>query len=242
MHRLGGLVTEALDEIFDLGNLFLLVLVSAQLTFTPFRAKLYVFVVLHTIVHHLSARNLQCAIRNVVDERAIVAHQDNGIRIAREELLQPADTLDVQMVGRLVEQQHIVTGQQKFGQLDAHAPSAGEFSCGALQIFAVEAQTGERSLDFCVIVLRTHHLQTVVFAAEGFDELHIFRRIVVGATGKFVVQSAHAVLELMNVGKSFFHFGSHRRIVAEHHHLREVSHTYIALHGHVPVGRLLNAG
>ena len=53
-----------------------------------------------------------------------MADQHHCIGTGREESLQPLDTLDVQMVGRLVKKQHIRFPEQKFGQFDSHTPSS----------------------------------------------------------------------------------------------------------------------
>ena len=48
--RLGGIVAKTLNEIFGILNLLLLILVSANLLFTPFFAKLHIFRIRHPIV------------------------------------------------------------------------------------------------------------------------------------------------------------------------------------------------
>ena len=74
LHRFGGFIAETLDEVLDVGNLLLLIFVSPQLTFATLGTKFHVLVVLHAIVHHFSARDLQCAVRDVVYERAVVTN------------------------------------------------------------------------------------------------------------------------------------------------------------------------
>ena len=102
LHRFGGFVAETLDEVLDVGDFLLLIFVSPQLTFATLGTKFHILVVLHTIVHHFSARDLQCAIGDVVNERAVVTYQDDCIGISRKELLQPTDTLNIEVVGWLV--------------------------------------------------------------------------------------------------------------------------------------------
>ena len=46
----------------------------------------------------------------VVQEVAVVGNRHHGARKAREELLQPIDRLGVQVVGGLVEQEHVGLG------------------------------------------------------------------------------------------------------------------------------------
>ena len=78
LHGLGGLIAEAFDEGLHVGYLFLLVLVSPELLLAPLLAQGDVFVVLHVVVDDPSARDFQGAVRHVVDERAVVAHQHYG--------------------------------------------------------------------------------------------------------------------------------------------------------------------
>ncbi len=54
----------------------------------------------------------------VVEEIAIVRHRHHGAGVAHQELLQPVDRLGVEVVGRLVEQQHVGIGQQQLAQRD----------------------------------------------------------------------------------------------------------------------------
>ena len=134
LHGFGGLIAETFDELPHVGHLLLLVLVGPELLLTTLLAQLDVFVVLDLIIYNVSAGNLQGAVGDVVDEGTVVADQhDGGRRLARQQFfLQPANGLDVQVVGRLVEQQHVGALQQNLGQLDAHAPASAELAGGTL--------------------------------------------------------------------------------------------------------------
>ena len=56
---------------------------------------------------------------------------------------QPERRFQVEVVGRLVEQQQIGVGEQRGGEGDAHAPAAGEFFDRPLLRGLVEAEAGE---------------------------------------------------------------------------------------------------
>ena len=79
LHGLGGLVTEALYELFHVGNLLLLVLVRPELLFPALCAQFDILVVLHLVVEHPAAAYLECAVGYVVDECPVVAHQHHGL-------------------------------------------------------------------------------------------------------------------------------------------------------------------
>ena len=52
--------------------------------------------------------------------------EDDGVRIGVQVLLEPVARLEIEMVGRLVEQQQVRLAEQQLGQRDPHLPAAGE--------------------------------------------------------------------------------------------------------------------
>ena len=58
-------------------------------------------------------------------------------------VLQPERAFEIEIVGRLVEQQQVGLREQRRGERDAHAPAAGEFGAGALLVGGGEAEAGE---------------------------------------------------------------------------------------------------
>ena len=75
-----------------------------------------------------------------VEKFAVVRHQQDAAGIARQILLQPQDGFEVEVVGGLVEQQQIGAVHQRAGQIEAHAPAAGEAADRALQRVVGETQ------------------------------------------------------------------------------------------------------
>ena len=73
-----------------------------------------------------AAVDLGDPLRDVVEEVAIVGDGEDGAGVGRQELLQPLDTLGVQVVGGLVEQQQVGLGQQQPAQRDPAALTTGE--------------------------------------------------------------------------------------------------------------------
>ena len=67
----------------------------------------------------LAAVELEDPFGRVVEEVAVVRDRDHGAGETLQELLEPVDRLGVQVVGRLVEQQHVGLGQQQAAQRDA---------------------------------------------------------------------------------------------------------------------------
>ena len=73
LHGLGGLVPETLNEVFDIGYLFLLVLIRPELLFTPLCSQHHIFVIFHFIVDDLLARYFQSSGTHLIDESPIMA-------------------------------------------------------------------------------------------------------------------------------------------------------------------------
>ncbi len=69
--------------------------------------------------------HMQDAGHDGIEEVALVADQNHGFRIAAQKPFQPQRGFEIQMVGRLVQQQHIRFGEQGRRQGNAHAPAAG---------------------------------------------------------------------------------------------------------------------
>ncbi len=67
------------------------------------------------------------AVDGIVEEFAIVADDQRGVRIFLQPRFEPQRALEIEVIGRLVEQENIGLGEQGRGQRHAHAPAAGEF-------------------------------------------------------------------------------------------------------------------
>ena len=61
-----------------------------------------------------------------VKQVAVVADQQDGVRIFADIGFQPKRAFKVEIVGGLVEQQKVGLGKQYGGQRNTHAPAAGE--------------------------------------------------------------------------------------------------------------------
>jgi hypothetical protein len=63
---------------------------------------------------------------DVLEEVAVVAHHQAGARLFGENLLQPQDAVDVEVVGGLVQQEHVGGGCQLARDGEALLPAAGQ--------------------------------------------------------------------------------------------------------------------
>ena len=239
LHGLRGLIAEAFDECLHVGHLLLLVLVGTDLLLTAFCPQRHIFVVFHPVVDHLSAGDLQGAVCHIIDKGTVVTDQYHGLSRLCQELLQPLDTLDVEVVRRLVEQQHVRFLQQDLRQLDTHAPASAELMSRTFQIGAQEAQTAQCAFDLCLVVLSTHHHIPLVFLCVALHQLHIVITLIVSAFRQFPIHLVEPFLHPRITGKGLARLLPHRRIVLQVHHLRQIAYRRIVRHGHHTLRRAL---
>ena len=71
---------------------------------------------------------------HAVEEVAVVADDDQGARPGQQELLQPEQALEVEVVGGLVHEQQVGLLEQQPGQGHPHAPAAGELGDGPVEV------------------------------------------------------------------------------------------------------------
>ena len=242
LYGLGGLVAETLNEVLDVGDFLLLVFVGSELLLAALGAETHELVVLHLVVRDAAAADFERAVGDVVDEGAVVAHEHHGTGFAAQELFQPADALDVEVVGGFVEQKHVGAAQEELGQLDAHAPATGELAGGPVEVGGGKAQALERALEFGVVVQAAHHVEALALVGEAFHQLHVGSTFVVGALGQLRVESVDAFLELADVLKSLFGLFAYGVFVAEDHHLGQVADGAVVLERHGASRGLLQAG
>jgi hypothetical protein len=79
------------------------------------------------------------ALGHAVQQIAVVADQEQGLGIAPQIVLEPEARLQIEMVGRLVQQQEIGLGEQHRGERHPHAPAAGKAGERLLLRLLVEA-------------------------------------------------------------------------------------------------------
>ncbi len=80
-----------------------------------------------------------------VQQVAVVADDDDGVRIAANVVLEPQRAFEVEIVGRLVEQQQVRLGEEHACERHAHPPAAGEGRGRAQLRFVIEAEAGENA-------------------------------------------------------------------------------------------------
>ncbi len=94
---------------------------------------------------HPAIAQLQHALGDRVEEIAIVADDQLGRAGSLGIALEPLRGGEVQMVGRLVHEQHVRTREQQPGQRDPHAPATRELHCRPVAVSIREAEAGEHA-------------------------------------------------------------------------------------------------
>ena len=126
LRRLGRLIPEAIDEFFDALNVFVL---------APFRfaqaleigfALLEILRVVGVVLGDLAQRQVGDVRDDGIEEVAVVRDHDDGSWIRYQIFLEPVTRLEIEMIGRLVEQQQIGLAEQQLRECEPHLPSAGE--------------------------------------------------------------------------------------------------------------------
>src|SRR5439155_17966418 len=144
--RLGRLVAEALDETFDLRDAFGLV---SCLRLEQLAARFALDekgVVVAGIERERATVEIGDGGHHAVEEVTIVRDHDDGAIVAGEERFEPAERLEVEMVGRLVEEQQGRTQEKESRKRRTHAPAAREFGGGTREVRRLEAETAENRL------------------------------------------------------------------------------------------------
>ena len=171
-----------------------------------------------------------------------MADEHHRRRRLREKLLEPLYRLDVEVVGRLVEQQHVGPLQQDLGQFDTHAPATRELPRGPLEVGSLEAQADERALQFGLAALGTRHQQPLVLRGVALHELHVVVALVVGALAHLALKLFDALPEPGNARKSLLGLLAHGGVVLQSHDLGQVANGRVGRHADVARrGLLLSA-
>ena len=141
--RLGGLGAETVDEGLQLLAAVLLLLAGLggeRARLAPLRLERAEIAL---VERQLAALEMQNMGGDGVEQIAIMADDEDAGRIAREIIDQPERALEIEVIGRLVEQQQLGLGEQHGGQRHAHAPAAREFRERPLLRRGVEAEAGK---------------------------------------------------------------------------------------------------
>ena len=139
LFRLAGLCLEAVDEALQVRPAQILLLRRCRLH-RPLRRPLPGELIVGAgIVGERAVLQMQDRADGAVEQPPVVADDDHRMRIPHQVILQPERAFQVQIVGRLVEQQVVGRGEQHRRQRHPHAPPAGERRARQLLCLVAEA-------------------------------------------------------------------------------------------------------
>ena len=124
--RLARLRAEALDEAHHVADLALLTLVQRLLLRELRRALLFERRVVAGVELRRALLDVHDAVHAAIEELAIVRDHQQRARVAAQPFFQPYDCVEVEVIGRLVEQQQVGAAHQRLREIEPHAPTAGE--------------------------------------------------------------------------------------------------------------------
>ena len=133
-------------------------------------------------------------------KKAVVRHENHGVRIGGEVFLEPVPRVQVEMVRRLVEQQQRGAPEQQLGQRQPHLPSARERVGGLRELRVGEAEPAQHGGDFQIDAVAVFDAEAILQRAVAFEQ-----RVVVGRRHGAV---AETLLDAV-------HLGLHRQQLAE---------------------------
>ncbi len=169
LSTLAGLVAEALDELFVLlkeqGLGASLGLQGGDLGL----ALGEVCAVVAAVAGQLALEELIDLTDRLVEEALVVADEHQASFVHLEVVLQPEARLDVEVVGRFIQEHDLRLFDEDLRQRDAHLPSAAEGVADAVKIVAHEAEAEEHPLGDLPPVVVALFDQLLVDLAEAQD-------------------------------------------------------------------------
>jgi hypothetical protein len=160
--RLRRLRAKAVDERLQMCDLPLLLRVGGLLLRELQRPLGFELRVVAAVCAKLQSIDVHDRVDDGVEEVAIVRHQHQRSRIACEPVLEPQHGVEIEMVGRLVEQQQVGARRERLREIEAHPPSAGEARDRIGVSRLREAEAREKLAGACAGGVATDRLEPMV--------------------------------------------------------------------------------
>jgi hypothetical protein len=236
--RLGVLVAEAFDEALGLLDLAVLVLLLGGEALEALGLLHLVVVVVARVDDEALAVDLHDAVHDAVHEGAVVADEHDRPVVGAQEALEPRDGLEVQVVGRLVEQQHVGLAQQKLRERDPHEPSARELLGHTGEVALLEAEAHQHGTRLGLDRVAAEVLEALSQAPVLLQEALLLHRL--GLLGDVGLELGDAVLERGHLRGDGQHLRQQGATVHLDRFLLQVAqHRVLGAGDHAAVGVLL---
>ena len=224
--RLAGVVghgspaLEADDHLLQPADLFLLVLVRGLLGEQVFHLLGAVPGVVARVPGELAVFDFQDGADHPVEQVAVVGDQDHGSVAVVEKVLQPVQAFEVQMVGRLVEEQDIGFFEQNFGQGDDVLLAAAQRSDG-LVLPAGQAQAVEYGVDPVLDGVPAQALEFGGQVAVLVQGALLLAGVTLGV-GHGLFQGFEATAQFLDIGEDAEYLLTHGALLAVFHLLGQI--------------------
>ena len=176
MPRFGFVGGEAAHKFLQFGNLFFGAGVGGLLAGARNGRGFHVVVVIAGVEGEGAVIKVCHVGADLVEKVAVVADDDHGAVAFVEHVFEPADGVDVEVVGRFIEQQDVRIGEQRLRQQYAQFPARGDFAHQPLvqrgfNAYAEQQFTGARFGGVAVVfgkaAFQFGGVQVVFFAGFG---------------------------------------------------------------------------
>ncbi len=143
------------------------------------------------------------------EQVAVVADDDDGVRILAQIDFEPGSAFEIEIVGRLVEHQQLGLREQHAAERCAHAPAAGEFLAGAREVVLREAEADE---DFGRARFARPRIDVGEALVDLADAIGVFAGVgLAHQAGAFDVGLEHDIEQRSVVGRDFLQHVAHLR-------------------------------
>src|SRR6266576_6037290 len=191
---LGRLITETIDEYFQLLDTLPLVSVCSFELLEALSLLLFVVVVIAGVEVNALVPDFHDLADCDIEEIAVVRDQNERVWIFGEIFFQPVARFEIEMVRRLIQQQQVRLLQQQLGKRDAHLPSAREFVSLPMPIVLTKSESSEHAAHLRLDGIAVTGLEFMLYTLIAIGDLCILLR--------GVVQLRHAARKLLHL---FFH-------------------------------------
>jgi hypothetical protein len=168
--RLGRLVTELADEPLHLLDLVGLVPLSGLELLLPEQLLGLVIVIVAHVQTEAPQLQLRDPVHHAVEKVPVVGDDHHRPLVSREEVLDPLEGLEVQVVGRFVQQEQVRRLEQESAQGDPHSPTARQRGQRGVELVGREAQPAQDRLGARVQAVAAQRLVLVLEVAVAVHE------------------------------------------------------------------------
>ena len=244
--RLGRLVAEALDEGLHVLDVALLGGALGAQLLEVVLALAQVARVVAGVGHEALVLERRDVAHAGVHERAVVADEEDGPVVGGEERLEPLDALEVEVVGRLVEEQQVGVAQQQLRQGDAHLPAARELLGRLVEVLHGKAQAAQDLAGAGLKPVAAQALEAVLRATIAVEKSLVRGGALLGVVGApalgrdLLLHGTDVGLETLDLGLRVHDLGKRALLARELGLLLEVADARVLGERHrALVGRLL---